>query len=148
MKNLSEFTTEELSVLSGEYHTLIGQIESWLYHPDRREFLDYLCKDPDYGASDFDSIADIDMYDITINMEEDGCRCCGPHASFQRTFPLTYITEDGWKDKLKGLAAEKAAEEKKKRLEKKRKAAEAKKRKEEKDLSEYKRLQEKFDNKA
>lgn len=142
--SISDFSTDQLNALCSISETICGQIESYIYNnPELREYFE---NDKSYGSSNIEYVSFYER-DITLHMEEAGCHCC-PKVSFTRTIPIEWITEEAWKVSFAKIAAEKAAEEKKKRLEKKRKVKEATERKEEKDRTEYKRLQKKFGNKA
>lgn len=146
-KDLSDFTTEELSEFGEQYSHLADQIEGYIYR--NKPLLEYINTHDNQSDATFDCITGFEYGRIKIRLEYSGCgRGCCPSYEDETSIPIEWITEEGWKAEVKKIETAKKAKETKERREKERKAKEAKVRKEEKDVAEYKRLQEKFGNKV
>jgi len=140
-KDLSDFTTEELSEFSDQYSHLTDQIEGYIYR--NKALLEYInTRDNRSDRATFDCITGFEYGSINIKLGYSGCgRGCCPSYDYETSIPIDWITENKWEEVVDKANAEK---------QKKEKAAKQKKEKDrrEKDEAELERLQKKLGKKT
>ena len=140
-KDLSDFTTEELSEFSDQYSHLADQIESYIY--SNKELLEYInTRDNRSDRATFACITGFEYGSIKIKLEYGGCgRGCCPSYEYESSIPIDWITENKWE-----AVVEKANADKMKKV--KAAARKMEKDRREKDEAEFERLQKKLGKKT
>jgi hypothetical protein len=135
--SLSDFNYETLRTFEEIAQNLCRKIESYIYsNPKLRELI-----------KEEASIESISFSEdgLTFHMTSGGCcRNSWRPTRFDKYFPLSWFTDETWKEEAKKKETARKAKETKERRAKERKAEEARIAKEEKDKSEYERLKKKF----